>query len=160
MTIKIDQVVFMMTFAADAGFHAELEGHETYLQRSSGDLIDTLTDVDDVAMNYGESAVEDFRDGTELVNEHPERYLLIESMSHGEHHSVLQDFLETKWTKDQASRDHARDVYYPRKSIGFWLKNVGDQRAIDSYFAFKTEEHIRLAEKYLRENGVTDFKWI
>lgn len=68
-------------------------------------------------------------------------------------------FLGSDWTQDKDKCDHASNVYYPRKSIGYWLKNVDDQGAIDAYFAFRQAEHIRLAEEYLRENRVSDFVW-
>lgn len=159
MAIKIDKIFFMMTFSADADYYAELEGQQTYLRRASGSLVHTTSSIWKAVSLMGEAACEDLLEVTAMVKAHPKEYLEIESMGHGEHHSVLQDFLCSKWTTDQARLDYASSVYYPRKSIGYWLKNVGDQSAIDAYFAFKEIANLRLAEEYLRMNGVTDFVW-
>ena len=37
---------------------------------------------------------------------------------------------------------------------------VGDQGAVEAYYAFNKSENIRLAECFLRDNGVADFVWI
>jgi hypothetical protein len=159
MYLKIDKSLFMMTFGADANYHAELEGQETYLNRADGSLVYTVSDPEKVAWEIGESAVEDLLENTTLIIENPEQYLKIPSMFHDEHHAVMQGFLSSKWIEDQAVRDEATNVYYPRKSIGYWIANVGNQSAIDAYFAYREAENLRLAEIFLGENGIFDYKW-
>ncbi len=159
MAIKIDQCIFMMTFAADADYHANLEGQRTYLHRETGDLVTVAIDADRMAIEFGMAAVKGMLKNAAKVKKHPEEYFEIESMSHGDHHSLLQEFLSADWTSDHARRDHAYGTYAQRKSIGYWLKNVGDQDAIDAYLSFKQEEVVRIAEKFLRKNGVIDFVW-
>lgn len=158
MAVKIERDIFIMTFTADANYHAHLEGQETFLDKRTGELEYAVSDRNRLAMEMGDDAVEDMLDSV-YCNEHPEWYLEIPSMSHARHHSVLQDFLVSDWSTDQTIIDHATNVYYPRKSIGYWLKNVDDQAAVDAYFAFREVENLRIAENYLRENGVNDFEW-
>ena len=158
--IEINQVFFMQIFGADAGFRPDLECQKVFLDRESGELVDTISDPFMAEMQMGKDAVEELSEDTAYIKAHPEQYLEIESMGHGEHHSVMQDFLCSKWTTDQARFDNASNVYYPRKSIGYWIKNVGDQGAVDAYYAFNESEKIRLAEEFLRNNGVVDFVWI
>src|ERR1035437_37372 len=150
--IKIEQVFFMLTFGADANYRADLEDQETYLERESGDLVYTTSNPFMAESLMGAAAVEDLLEATALVNANPEKYLEIESMGHGQHHSVLENFVCSKWTTEQARLDNASSVYYSRKSIGFWLKNVGDDGATDAYFAFKERDNVRLAEEFLRKN--------
>lgn len=158
MVTRIDQSIFMMTFAADANYRADLEGQETYLDKETGELEYAITDRFQVEMNMGSDASDGMLDSY-FCNSHPETYLEISSMSHGQHHSVMQNFLMSSWVADQARVDLVSNVYYPRKSISYWLKNVGDQSAIDAYFVFREEENVRLAEEFLRDNGVSDFEW-
>ena len=158
--IGINQVFFMQIFGADADFRPDLECQEVFLDRESGELVYTTSAPFMAEMQMGKSVVEELLEDTAQVKAHPEQYLKIESMGHGEHHSVMQDFLCSKWTTDQARFDNASNVYYSRKSIGCWIKNVGDQGAVDAYYAFNESEKIRLAEEFLRNNGVVDFVWI
>jgi len=159
MVAKIDKDIFMMTFSSDANYHVDFEDMDNFLDKKTGTLKYGITNRDSLILLMGEEAVEDFTDSS-FYNERPDRYLEIPGMSHGEHHSVMQNFLNSDWTDDQARIDHASNVYYPRKSIGYWLKNVGDQRAVDAYFAFREVDNLRLAEEFLRENGVADFEWV
>lgn len=158
MVVKINRSMFMMTFDADADYHTHLEGQETYLDKESGDLVYAVSDLESAAIYIGDAAVKECLE-SDFCNDHPEKYLKIPSMVHGEHHSVMQDFLASNWIADKVIIDYASSVYYSRKSIGYWLKNVDDQRAIDAYFAFREVGNLRLAEEFLRGNGVPDFVW-
>lgn len=158
--LRVDLALFLLTFAADRDYHANIEGQETYLDRSSGALIYTVTDPSIVAALIGEAAIADFLDNTALVKANPDRYLLIPSMSHGEHHAVIQAFLDSDWTSDQQRRDHASGVYFPRKSLGYWVKNVGDEATLQAHDAFRSARHQQLAEDFLRKNGISNFEWV
>jgi|APMI01.1.fsa_nt_gi hypothetical protein len=159
MTLKINREMFLMTFAADADYHTNLEGQQTYLDRTSGLLLYTVTDSWRVAIEMGEEAMEDYLESTSLVRADPESYLLVPSMSHAEHHSVMRDFVASEWCPDSGRRHHASESYYSRKSIGYWLKNVCDDGAVEGYFSFRAVRSVQLAESFLLKNGVKDFRW-
>jgi hypothetical protein len=159
MTIKIDQAKFMVAFAADGDYHAEVGAIKTYLDRKNGALLTALADLASARVNFGDSAVEDFLENAADVERAPGRYLEVPPMSHGQHHEVIRAFLDSQWNHGQERRNHALNVYYPRRSIGCWLREVGDQETIDLYRAFKEEEELRLAEEFLRREGVVDFQW-
>lgn len=156
--LKIDRIAFMMAFSADADFHVHLEGQVTFLDKCTGCLEYSVADRGRVAIEMGWDAVEDMSDA-DFFARRPEQYLEISGMPHGLHHQVLQEFLASDWVSEQKRRDHATNIYYSRRSIGYWLKSVGDQDAIDAYFLFKEHAYLRLAQEFLSENGVTDFEW-
>lgn len=112
MTLMIDRELFLMTFAADGDYHTNLEGQQTYLDRSSGLLLYTVTNAWRVAIEMGEEVVEDYLESTSLVRADPDRYLLVPSMSHAEHHSVMREFLASEWCPDSGRRSHASESYY------------------------------------------------
>ena len=158
-TVCIDRVDFMLKFGADSDYRADLEDQQAYLDRESGEIVNATTDLWKAEMLYGLSAIEDLAESSALVKAHPDQYLEIESMSHGAHHRIMQNFLESDWTNDKERIERVCNVYYPRKSIGYWLKNVEDDKACDAYFAYRDAQITCLAEEFLRDNGVSDFVW-
>lgn len=160
MTLMIDRELFLMIFAADGDYHTNLEGQQTYLDRTSGRLLYTVTNAWRVAIEMGEEVMEDYLESASLVRADPDRYLLVPSMSHAEHHSVMRAFLASEWCPDSGRRNHASESYYSRQSIGYWLKNVGDDGAVEGYFSFRTVRCVQLAESFLLKNGVQDFRWL
>lgn len=159
MTIKIDQMLFMLTFEADADYHANIEETETYLDRTTGIIFTTATDVDAVALIYGESAAVEMKQARQALLADPDRYLLIPSMSHSEHHAVLQNFLVSNWSDSQEARSNAAGQYYGRKSIGAWLKDVENDAAIRAYDLFRSDANQKLTETFFRKNGIVDYVW-
>jgi len=55
-------------------------------------------------------------------------------------------------TRDKARRQRAEDAY--RGSIGKWKRDVGDEEAVDAFYAFREAEIVAMAEEFLRENGI------
>lgn len=160
VTIKIDQAILMMTFAADADFHHSLAGQTTYLDKISGAIVFVTDNPETVAMEIGAVAANELATNSKLVQRSPDQYVKIPSMTHREHHQVLQDFLDSSWTDDIKKHTDAVVKYGMRRSIGHWLANVDDELAVQEYYNFKTEENIRLAEQFLRQHGLANFKWV
>ena len=125
----------------------------------STQVIYTAEDVEQIELQFGQEIANDYRRNQDIIKHNPEHYLRIESMSHGQHHEVIQEFLESDWTTDIDRHTAASRVYYPRKSIGCWLREVKDEEAIESYQRFKAVANLKRAENYLRQNGVTAFSW-
>ncbi|MFA6015699.1 MAG: hypothetical protein WC742_11595 [Gallionellaceae bacterium] len=158
-TLKIDHTLFMLTFSADSDYHEECKFIETYLNKRSGEVMTIYTDRERAENLYGKDAVVEFRKNKNKLRASPNNYLRIPSMDHGEHHDLLKEFLCTNWTEDEVARNHASNVYYSRRSIGFWLKNVGDDKAITAYMNYAAEAPEGSAERFLHENGIVDFVW-
>lgn len=132
---------------------------ETYLDKETGELLGVARDRDAVVAEMGTAVADDLVANEPLVRSNPDRFLLVDVMRHGHHHDVMQEFLESRWTASDEQRRHATGIYYPKKSIGCWLRDIDDDEAISTYFDFKEPANVRLAERFLRGNGVTDFVW-
>ena len=157
--LEIDLTEFMMTFSADADYHAECDVVETHLNKRTGKLMTVPLNNSRAEFLFGDAAAADFKKNLRKLRAAPNNYLAIPSMSHGEHHDLLKEFLDTAWTVDVVAREAARNIYYGRKSIGCWLENVGDNAAIDGYLRYKESAPQRQAEQFLRGNGI-NFEWI
>ncbi len=160
MTIEIEQWRFMQVFGADGDYNPDIEGEALYLSIKSGSLTYVALDPKLLALRYGEETVEENFTSLTFVEGNPDQFVEIPSMSHGQHHDVIQEFLASSWIPEASRRDRASDVYYPRKSIGCWLREVNDDEAIDAYFKFKDSAILQRAEAFLRANGVVDFVWV
>lgn len=160
MTIPIEQWRFLKTFGSDGDYDSYSQYEEVYLSVTSGELIDVAIDPTMIALNYGEEMAEEMLFNQTVVEAKPDKFLLIPSMSHGQQHDVIQDFLASNWTPDTSRKDQASGAYYQRRSIGFWLREVNDSQAIDAYFRFKEVAILQRAEAFLRANGITEFLWV
>ena len=147
--MNIDRALFMMAFGRDVDYHDAFP-QSTYLDRHTGDVV-WLYDCDDDADREGIPA-EDNREGRERVAAEPERYLEIPGRAHGEHHEILQQFLRSDWTDDDACKQRAAEAYFG--SIGGWKREVRDEEAVYAYRDFRDAQVARHAEGFLRENGI------
>jgi hypothetical protein len=159
MPIRIEHYKLIATIGADTDWHPLAMCTTAYLGKASGAIVLAQSDYLDpsIGMEYGQDLLDEIFEGKAMVDGNPEKYLRIPTMSHGDHHAVIQDFLESDWTSDTELKDRIRDVYYPRKSIGAWLEDVPESAA-DKYFEYRSAAIEARAEKFLRENGV-EFKW-
>ena len=157
--IDISMRMFMSAFGADVDYHVSAMTTRTYLDRTNGELLFTTEDFAQASAELGSSAAQEMRKNLTIAKRDPTRYLLIKTMSHGDHHDVLQEFLASKWSQDEARRSHVQGVYYATKSIGYWLKSVDDDDAIGAYLAFAEQVRVERVEDFLHRNGVTDFQW-
>lgn len=157
--LSIDLALFMMTFAADEDYYVECRAHETYLNKRTGELMMVSVDNNTVATLYGKVAAADIKKNLRKLRASPNNYLRIPSMSHGEYHDLLQEFLGTSWTSDTVAHNSASTVYYERRSIGYWLNHVHDDNAISRYREYKDAASQQHAEQFLRNNRI-DFEWL
>jgi len=95
---------------------------------------------------------EENREERERIEAEPDRYLEIPGLDYGDHHRILQRFLWSDWTDDEARKDKAAEAYFG--SIGGWKKNVGDQGAIHAFYDSQDAQINELAEEFLRENDI------
>ena len=91
--------LFLMAFERDIDFH-EPYPLSVYLDLDSG-LVIWVYDCDNDAYSEVGISEEENKSNRKLVNDNPERYLEIPGLSHGDHHQILQDFLDSQWTDDQ-----------------------------------------------------------
>ena len=146
----IDKGIFTMAFGRDVDFHDTVP-QLIYLDRKTGDVIWLYESDHDAEMEAGISADEN-RQEQEAVDAEPERYLEIPGLDHDDHHRILRRFLMSGWTRDKARRRRAEDAY--RGSIGKWKRDVDDDEAIHTFYAFREAEIEAMAEEFLRENGI------
>lgn len=159
--INVDFGVFMSRFAADADYHVEAQCSTTHLNKTTGEIIEVInaSGFDKARSLYGAAAVEDMRKNRKLLRRDADDFVKIPALSNRDHHEILQDFLRREWTADADRRNAASAAYFGRRSIGFWLRNVDDDMAIDAYFRFRDEAINRRAEEFLRDNGLV-IQWV
>jgi hypothetical protein len=149
-SLLINEDQFMMAFGLDADFHKPYE-YTSYLDLQTGEIVYVYVDDEDAKIDG--MSQDDNKNQRMRVASAPTKFLGIPGLSHGQHHEILKDFIESPWTQDNDARQRARNAYF--KSIGGWLKTVGDDRAREAYFAFRDEEARRLGGEFLRKHGVS-----
>jgi hypothetical protein len=159
MPIRIERFKLVATIGADSDWHPLAMCSTAYLSTTSGAIVLAQSGylAPSVGVEYGQDLLDEMFGGKEMIDENPEKYLRIPTMSHGDHHAVIRDFLESDWTINTELKDRIRDVDYPRKSIDAWLKEVRASAA-EKYFEYRSAATEACAEKFFRENGV-EFKW-
>ena len=146
----IDRELFLMAFGRDVDFH-DTYPQVVYLDRKTGDVIWIYGSDHDAEMEVGIPAEENRRE-REAIETEPDRYLEIPGLDHDDHHRILRRFLLSDWTRDKERRQKAEDAY--RGSIGKWKRDVGDEDAVDAFYAFRETEIVAMGEEFLRENGI------
>ena len=146
----IDKSLFTMAFGRDVDFHDTVP-QLIYLDRQTGGIAWIYETDNDAEMEVGIPAEEN-RQERLAVEAEPGRYLEIHGLDHDDHHRILRRFLWSDWTRDKERRQRAEDAY--RGSIGKWKRDVGDEDAVDAFYAFREAEIVAMAEEFLRENGI------
>ena len=149
-SLAIDREIFMMAFGRDVDYH-DMVPQRTWLDRRTGEVLWLYERDDDAYWEAGMPAGEN-REGREHVAAAPERYLEIPGLGHGEHHEILRQFLGSDWTDDETRLRRADAAY--SVSIGRWKTDVGDEGAVHAFREFQEAQTVRLAEEFLRENGI------
>ena len=147
----IDKDLFLMAFGRDADYD-HMGPEFSYLDRQTGELIWFYETDDDEELLAGFPAEENRRD-RERVEADPDRYLDIPGLDHGDHHDFLKAFLRSDWSDDEWRRLNAIECY--SGSIGRWKKQVRDRDAVHAFYDFRDTLVAKLAEEWLRENGIT-----
>ena len=149
-SLGIDRELFAMAFGRDVDYH-DIGPQLVYLDRETGDIAWLYETDSDAEMEVGIPAEENRRERLAIETD-PDRYLEIPGLDHDDHHRLLRRFLRSDWTHDKARRQRAEDAY--RGSIGRWKRDVGDEDAVDAFYAFREAEIVAMAEEFLRENGI------
>src|SRR4051812_33623636 len=119
--LTIDQAEFLRVFARDVDFH-DAYPRQGYLDRQTGDVPLIYDNDDDAKLEVGLAAASDDARTRESIRTAPDRFILVPGMSHGQHHDLLKEFLESEQIPDSELRESAAEAYHA--SIGRWLKDV------------------------------------
>jgi hypothetical protein len=142
--------MFIDAFQRDEVFH-DSSPQSTYLDLETGEVIWVFEEDDDAEMYAGIEPQENALI-REKIDTSPERYLHIPGRDHGEHHDILRDFLNSKWTDDEKLWRRARDAY--SGSIGGWKDEVDNQDAVHEYYEFRDRRIKELAEEFFQEHDI------
>jgi hypothetical protein len=148
--IMVDELMFIHAFERDVDFHDHFP-QSTYLDLETGEVVWIFEEDDDAELQTGiepeENAVL-----KEKINTSPERYLQIPGRDHGEHHEILHDFLNSRWTDNEELCLRVRNAY--TGSIGRWIEEVNDQDVVHAYYGFRDRKIKELAEEFFKERGI------
>lgn len=147
----VDLALFLVAFGRDRDFH-DAYPQKVYLDRETGDTV-WVYDSDDDAALEGMGEV-DNRQRRYAIQLEPDRFVEIPGLSHGDHHEILQRFVDSEWTQDAELAQSARNAYHG--SIGKWKREVERDcpEALDSFYAFRDSEIDRLAVAFLQSHSI------
>lgn len=148
--VSIDWCIFSRAFGRDVDFE-DTHPQSTCLDRENGDILWVYEDDEDASWDAGIPAEEN-QGLRERVEAAPDRYLEISGLSHGEHHDILREFLDSDWTEDDEERKRVRNSYFG--SIGGWKKSLEDEDIAYIFYDFRERRIKQLAEEFLREHGI------
>ena len=147
--VPIDELMFIEAFQRDEDF--EEYPQNTYLDLETGEVAWVFVEDEDAEMYAGIDPEENAALRTQ-IDRHPERYLEIPGLDHGEHHAILRDFLNSNWTDDEELWSLAQNAY--SGSIGRWKEEVDNPDAVYAYYDFRDLRIKEMAEEFLRENDI------
>jgi len=81
----------------------------------------------------------------------PDQDLKIPGLHHGDHHKILQEFLDSDWTDDKETWSNAQNAY--TGSIGRWKNSVEDE-VVYAFYGFRESKLNQMAKEFLREHGI------
>lgn len=146
----IDWALFQMAFNRDSDFHDRYPLSD-YLDLQTGEVVRYYESDEDAEMDVGITA-EDNQVARDRIRSDSERYLRIPGLSHGEHHEILKDFLDSHWTHDEELRRFARGAYHG--SIGRWMQSVNDQSIVDEFYKYQELRLEEMGIAFLRAHGI------
>ena len=148
--VAIDYAIFSQAYGRDVEFH-EAYPESTYLDLERGEILWVYKEDEDAAIEVG-IPPEENRAMRERIETAPDHYLEIPGLHHGDHHKILQEFLDSDWTDDEEARSKARNAYIG--SIGGWKKSVDDEGVVHAFYDFRDHKTKQMAEEFLREYGI------
>jgi hypothetical protein len=153
--LDIDEMLFRQAFDRDTDFHDAFP-RSPYLNMETGEILWAYEDDEDAYMDVGVSPLEN-QAIRKLIAASPDRYLEIPGLAHGDHHDILQEFLDSDWTEDKETKSIARNAYFG--SIGGWKKSLEDDSILHAFYDFRDLRTKQMAEEFLRRQGI-DPHWI
>ncbi len=154
--LTIDQAHFQTVFARDLHSH-DAFCQDYYLDLETGHIVFVYKNDEDGYFEIG-LTIEENQAERDKVMDSPERYLEIPGLSHGEHHEILMEFLDSDWTDDEELKNSVRGLYYSYRSIGRWKKSLDDESIFWAFKDFQYTKTVKMAEDFLHQHGV-DFQW-
>ena len=147
--VSVDEFMFLEAFQRDVDF--EQYPLSRYLDLETGEIIWVFDEDEDADLWAGIDPEENafFRNKIEANHE---KYLEIPGRTHGEHHEILRDFLDSNWTDNEDLLQQAKNAY--SGSIGGWKEEVDNQDAVHAYYDFRDQQIKKMAEKFLREKNI------
>ena len=147
--VSVDESMFIEAFQRDVDF--EQYPLSNYLDLETGEIIWVFNEDEDADLWAGIDPDENasFRNKTEANHE---RYLEIPGRTHGEHHEILRDFLDSNWADNENLLQQAQNAY--SGSIGGWTEEVDNQDAVHAYYDFRDQQIKKMAERFLHENNI------
>jgi len=142
--------VFLMGFGRDVDFH-DTCAMSVFIDLKTGEIFWVYEDDGDASFEGGIKEAEN-KKNRKRTSGTPERYLEIPGYSHGDHHQMLQKFLESEWTDDKKLWQKAKNAYFG--SIGGWKKEVNDDSIVYTFYSYKDSVMRKEAIKFLKDNGI------
>ena len=147
--LTIDWGVFKIAFDRDADFH-DAYPQSAYMDRRTGEIIWFFDDDKHAWMETGTPAEEN-QAARQRVESMPDQFLKIPGLSHGEHHEILKEFLDSDWIDNDNTKRVIRDAYFG--SIGGWIHSV-DESTVEAFYEYKDHRLEQMREKFLRSHGI------
>ena len=146
--ILIDETTFREAF--DRDIDQEAYPATTYLDKKTG-MVHWVYDSDEAAyIGCGIPESENRRARIKISNTKG-RYLEIPGLSHGEHHDILKEFLDSDWTENQKTKKVIKGFYHG--SIGAWKKDVS-QDIWYTFADFKEKNIEQRMNSFLQGKGL------
>lgn len=141
---------FKLAFDRDIDYHDKYPQH-AYLDRDSGEIIWVYSNDKYAQFDGGSSPKENRNVRTQIMN-NQDQYIEILGRTHGQHHDILREFLDSEWTNNLGYKKHVQECYFG--SIGGWMEKINDQETIWAYEKFRHEKLKKMAEEYLNTKGI------
>ena len=148
--VFVNELMFISAFERDEEFYSHYP-QSTYLDLETGEVIWVFDEDDDAEMGAGIDPDENAA-LLDQIDASPEKYLEIPGRDHGEHHDILRDFLNSKWTADEELWARVQDAY--SGSIGRWKEEIDNQDVVHAYYDFRDLKIKELAEEFLHEHDI------
>jgi len=142
-SLPIDQELFKLAFGRDVDSHDPYP-LTTYLDRRTGE-IDWVYEKDEDAEGEG-IPLSDNRAMRERTKTAPDQYLELPGLTHGAHHDILKEFLNTECPEE------AQGDYFG--SIGGWIQSLDDDNVKHKYFDFRDRKIRQMGEDFLKGHGI------
>ena len=148
--------LFLTSFARDRDYH-DTYRQDHFLDLHTGEILVVYANNEEAAIDAGAVVAAENSRSLARIGKEPTRFVKIPGLSHGKHHELLQEFLESNWTSDQELKQQAVSAYH--KSIGAWLAAMESQgQAVQAWEKFKSRRTEQMAHDFIRSLGTECFE--
>lgn len=152
--MKIDpthEMLLRKEFERDQDYEAYTD--RAYLAKTGGDVIWVYENPSIYGLDEEENDLNQAE-----IEENPDDYVEVPTLSHTDHHNILKDFLASDWTDNKQLKQVVEGFYYGPNSIGLWKKQLFE--SIDSayeiweaYLGFKDQCIDLMFKDFLNKYG-------